>query len=57
MTNEKGRREMGDGRREKRDGRREMGKRKEKEKKKKRKDFPPGMTIAGSLSPIVAKIL
>jgi hypothetical protein len=23
----------------------------------KRKDFPPGMTIAGSLSPIVAKIL
>lgn len=31
-------------------GRREMGKRKE-------KDFPPGITIAGSLSPIVAKIL
>ena len=26
-------------------------------KKRKRKDFPPGMTIAGSLSPIVAKIL
>ena len=36
MTNEKGRREMGEG---------------------KRKDFPPGMSIAGSLSPIVAKIL
>jgi hypothetical protein len=26
-------------------------------KKEKGKDFPPGMTIAGSLSPIVAKIL
>lgn len=38
MTNEKGRREMG-------------------ERKGKRKDFPPGMSIAGSLSPIVAKIL
>ena len=37
MTNEKGRREMGEG-----------------EGDGKRKDFPPGMTIAGSLSPIVA---
>jgi hypothetical protein len=27
------------------------------ERKGKRKDFPPGMTIARSLSPIVAKIL
>lgn len=27
---------------------------KEKKKKRKRKDFPPGMTIAGSLSSIVA---
>ena len=44
MTNEKGRREMGEG-----DGK--------KKRKRKRKDFPPGMTIAGSLSPIVAKIL
>ncbi len=41
MTNEKGRREMGEG-----DG--------EGDGKRKRKDFPPGMTIAGSLSPIVA---
>ena len=41
MTNEKGRREMGEG-----DGK--------KKRKRKRKDFPPGMTIAGSLSPIVA---
>ena len=41
MTNEKGRREMGEG-----DG--------EGAGKRKRKDFPPGMTIAGSLSPIVA---
>ena len=39
MTNEKGRREMGEG---------------EGDGKRKRKDFPPGMTIAGSLSPIVA---
>jgi hypothetical protein len=37
----------GEERWEKRDGK----------KKRKRKDFPPGMTIAGSLSPIVAKIL
>lgn len=42
MRNEKGRREMGEG---------------EGDGKRKRKDFPPGMTIAGSLSPIVAKIL
>ncbi|WP_262300701.1 hypothetical protein [Segatella hominis] len=41
MRNEKGRREMGEG-----DGK--------KKRKRKRKDFPPGMTIAGSLSPIVA---
>jgi hypothetical protein len=46
MTNEKGRREMGEG-----DGK------KKRKRKRKRKDFPPGMTIAGSLSPIVAKIL
>lgn len=45
MTNEKG--ERGNEKGEKRDGK----------KKRKRKDFPPGMTIAGSLSPIVAKIL
>ena len=43
MTNEKGRREMGEG-----DGK------KKRKRKRKRKDFPPGMTIAGSLSPIVA---
>lgn len=41
MKNEKWRREMGEG-----DGK--------KKRKRKRKDFPPGMTIAGSLSPIVA---
>ena len=46
MRNEKGRREMGEG-----DGK------KKRKRKRKRKDFPPGMTIAGSLSPIVAKIL
>lgn len=46
MRNEKGRREMGEG---EGDG--------EGDGKRKRKDFPPGMTIAGSLSPIVAKIL
>ena len=47
MTNEKGRREMGEERWEKE-------KKKKKKRKRKRKDFPPGMTIAGSLSPIVA---
>ena len=36
----------GEERWEKRDGK--------KKRKRKRKDFPPGMTIAGSLSPIVA---
>ena len=49
MTKEKG--EMGNDKGERRNG---DGRRK---KKRKRKDFPPGMTIAGSLSPIVAKIL
>ena len=55
MTNEKWemrkgeeRWEMGEERWEKRDGK------KKRKRKRKRKDFPPGMTIAGSLSPIVA---
>lgn len=47
---------MRKGKGEMRKGRREMGEGDGK-KKRKRKDFPPGMTIAGSLSPIVAKIL
>ena len=49
MRNEKWEMRKGEERWEKRDGK--------KKRKRKRKDFPPGMTIAGSLSPIVAKIL
>ncbi len=46
MRNEKWEMRKGEERWEKRDGK--------KKRKRKRKDFPPGMTIAGSLSPIVA---
>lgn len=37
--------------------RREKGERRGREERRKEEDFPPGMTIAESLSPILAKIL
>lgn len=55
MRKEEERWEMGEERREM--GEERWEKEKKKKRKRKRKDFPPGMTIAGSLSPIVAKIL
>nr|WP_302687899.1 hypothetical protein [uncultured Prevotella sp.] len=52
MTKEKGRRKRkGEGRKT------EEKKREGRKTEEKRKDFPPGMTIAESLSPILAKIL
>lgn len=55
MTNEKDKDKDDERRREKGERRgREKGGR---EERRKEEDFPPGMTIAESLSPILAKIL